>query len=338
MNRLIKFTAAKEANGCWLGGVKELSQRERRSVVSGEEAKDFYLSLIADGDRARESRRERRGTTTDSQREQGSERGQPSTTEATARDGHRLLKYAQEGNLPGLCELLEKKGCDINFKDSFYWTAIMCASYAGQLGAVRLLLLKGAAWVGVVDTQGRDARDLADQAGHMEVVQELDGHHVRSDAPRHSSGDSASQPQWCSVCGIQYSESEERHRSSTLHQFSLPQAPPTPEYCLPPSSAGYRMMLSARWDPKEGLGPEGVGRKNPIKTVLKRDRKGLGYGPAPKARVTHFKPKDTLAVKQAPKGRTERGATLGRIAERKLEAKDRKWEWDFRTSFYHESI
>lgn len=37
----------------------------------------------------------------------------------------------------------------------------MCASWSGQRAAVRLLLQHGAAWVGVVDTQGRDAKDLA---------------------------------------------------------------------------------------------------------------------------------------------------------------------------------
>lgn len=37
----------------------------------------------------------------------------------------------------------------------------MCAAWSGQRSAVRLLLRHGAAWVGVVDTQGRDAQDLA---------------------------------------------------------------------------------------------------------------------------------------------------------------------------------
>lgn len=46
-------------------------------------------------------------------------------------------------------------------QDSFFWTAVMCASWSGQRAAVRLLLQHGAAWVGVVDTQGRDAKDLA---------------------------------------------------------------------------------------------------------------------------------------------------------------------------------
>lgn len=46
-------------------------------------------------------------------------------------------------------------------QDTFFWTAVMCASWSGQRSAVRLLLQHGAAWVGVVDTKGRDAKDLA---------------------------------------------------------------------------------------------------------------------------------------------------------------------------------
>lgn len=37
----------------------------------------------------------------------------------------------------------------------------MCASWSGQRAAVKLLLQHGAAWVGVVDMQGRDATHLA---------------------------------------------------------------------------------------------------------------------------------------------------------------------------------
>uniref|UniRef100_A0A3B4C936 Uncharacterized protein n=1 Tax=Pygocentrus nattereri TaxID=42514 RepID=A0A3B4C936_PYGNA len=89
------------------------------------------------------------------------------------RDGHRLLRCAQDGDLRALKELLDR-GCDVNFRDGFYWTPLMCASHAGQREAVRLLLNRGAAWVGVVDTQGRDARSLALQAGHQDVVTELE--------------------------------------------------------------------------------------------------------------------------------------------------------------------
>ena len=93
----------------------------------------------------------------------------------TELQGLQLLRHAQEGDLSGLRALLDG-GVDVNFQDSFFWTALMCASGAGQRAAVKLLLRRGAAWVGVVDTQGRDARELAERAGHAGVVEELEAH------------------------------------------------------------------------------------------------------------------------------------------------------------------
>ncbi|KAG7247593.1 hypothetical protein CRUP_013161, partial [Coryphaenoides rupestris] len=185
--------------------------------------------------------------------------------------------------------------------DTFFWTAVMCASWAGQRAAVRLLLGRGAAWVGVVDTQGRDARELA-HAGMPSFS--LVGH-------------------------------PSSHLSSTLHQFSLRRQPPTPHYCLPASSASYKMMIRCGWDPQTGLGPDGGGPKQPVSTVLKRDHKGLGYGPMKRARVTHFSAKDPQAVKPAKALEREgRGDKKKRKEERwgKRET-DRNWERDFRTSF-----
>lgn len=54
-------------------------------------------------------------------------------------------------------------------QDTFFWTALMCASWSGQRTAVRLLLQHGAAWVGVVDTRGRDAKDLALEGATMQL-------------------------------------------------------------------------------------------------------------------------------------------------------------------------
>lgn len=233
---------------------------------------------------------------------------------------------------------------DVNFHDGFYWTAVMCASHSGKAEAVQLLLDHGASWVGVVDTQGRDARDLAEQAGHDEVVRVLDRHGSRMAGSGYGEGSVAGTstqqtPQWCSVCECLYSEPEERHRSSTLHQFNRGRLrlsrPAEPHYCLPPSSAGYRMMLRSGWNPGSGLGPEGQGPHQPVRTILKRDQAGLGYGPTPRPRVTHFHAKDPQAVQRPakPTERRERAVTLSAKAQRRKDTRQRAWERDFRTSF-----
>ncbi|XP_070768663.1 G patch domain and ankyrin repeat-containing protein 1 [Enoplosus armatus] len=266
----------------------------------------------------------------------GSEGNQSRETSNSERSmellGLRLLRCAHEGDISGLKELLSK-GVDINFQDTFFWTAVMCASWSGQRAAVRLLLQHGAAWVGVVDTQGRDAKDLAREAGHNEVLEELESY-GRS-TQRKTQSDSAPQPQWCGVCCNEYSSGLSSHLSSTLHQFNLRRPPPTPYYCLPPSSNSYKMMVRSGWTPGTGLGPEGEGPQQPVSTVLKRDQKGLGYGQVKKAKVTHFQARDHDAVKPPSTEKEERGGKGQRKEEsRRKEQKDKNWERDFRASFY----
>lgn len=137
------------------------------------------------------------------------------------------------------------------------------------------------------------------------------------------------------MCGSHFSGHPSSHLSSTLHQFSLRRQPPTPHYCLPASSASYKMMIRCGWDPRTGLGPDGGGPKQPVSTVLKRDHKGLGYGPMKRARVTHFSAKDAQAVKAAKAlERESRGDKKKRKEERQWKQEtDRNWERDFRTSF-----
>ncbi|XP_030636423.1 G patch domain and ankyrin repeat-containing protein 1 [Chanos chanos] len=337
MSVSVFFTRAKEKDKQWSEKEGRTEEREQRESISGEEAKLFYQSLIGEGDGAG---RGKKGRGDKRRSERGAHRRrqvqvQPRPSPCSERDGNKLLRSAQEGDMAMLKGLLGK-GCDINFRDSFYWTALMCASFAGHLEVVRVLLQQGAAWIGVVDTQGRDARDLAEQAGHESIVRELELHGAQPEnTTQTSNADSAISSLWCPDCECEYRESLERHQSSILHQFNLRQTrpSPTPHYCLPPSNAGYQIMLRSGWNPSAGLGPGGSGRKQPIRTVLKRDQTGLGYGPAPQAKVTHFQPKDPMAVRRLSKERTERKTTVSQRELRKKEERDRTRERDFRQSF-----
>ncbi|XP_024914028.1 G patch domain and ankyrin repeat-containing protein 1 isoform X2 [Cynoglossus semilaevis] len=351
-------------------GAKQQSRCKFKSALSGEEIRNFYEGLIKGGDeepkssksefnkrtngRSRVSkpknrdsiRRQRRVGDAEVQRDQaGSAAPQGGgEAEATPRErsdsercvellGLRFLRCAHTGDIPGLRDLLSK-GVDINFQDTYLWTAIMCASWSGQRAAVKLLLQHGAAWVGVVDMQGRDATHLAVEAGHKDVLEELENYGKHK--PKETKSDSALQMQWCEVCGSSYSSSSlSSHLSSTLHQFSLHRPPPTPFYCLPASSNSYKMMLRSGWTPGRGLGPEGEGPHQPVPTVLKRDQKGLGYGPVKRAKVTHFQARDRDAVKPPTQVKEERiGKGKRKEDSRRKEQRDKNWERDFRASFY----
>lgn len=225
MSAPIYFTRAKEDDHLWTGNRREGDDQEINRGVSltGDEARDFYRSLLTKeehqeprqhwskrghknkgvsgepqaarqrggqngGSRSEERGRQAAGTCRAQRGGEGGRAPQGSTP-CGDRDGHRLLRAAQDGDIGALRKLLRgPQPVDVNFHDGFYWTAMMCASHAGQADSVRLLLDNGASWVGVVDTQGRDARDLAEQAGHDDVVSLLDLHGASASGSANAEG------------------------------------------------------------------------------------------------------------------------------------------------------
>ncbi|XP_032885439.1 G patch domain and ankyrin repeat-containing protein 1-like [Amblyraja radiata] len=180
--QLISFTRVVEDGDAWRDGERRVpcSPLPREGGLDGEQARSFYESVLASSSQASTS------SSSSAVRKHKAERGRvqaggPSghQVEGRQRNGHLLLKSAQNGDLKMLRRLLETGASDINFRDSYYWTATMCAAYSGQLEAVKCLLSLGAAWVGVCDCTGRDALDLARQAGHAEIVTALEEYHTR---------------------------------------------------------------------------------------------------------------------------------------------------------------
>ncbi|XP_062866495.1 G patch domain and ankyrin repeat-containing protein 1 [Trichomycterus rosablanca] len=356
MSRLGLFVRAREEEKSWMDGGMEKVEMKPSAARSGEEVREFYQSLFqqedggGDGERkeGNKERRERRRARRGQVRGGGGAgaagaSGSPGSAAPPAgpTEGYRLLRCAEQGDVSGV-ETLLQRGCDINFRDEFKWTPLMSACYSGRTRTARVLLHRGASWRGVTDQQGRDARDLARLAGHQEIVAQLEHcdikhpsrpSHTPADTPHHSP---AAPSQWCEVCKVSYSGATPTHHSSTLHQFCLKRPPSTPHYCLAPSSASYRMMLRLGWDPRSGLGPGHAGRLDPVGTVLRSDKSGLGFGDRPRSKVTHFGAKDVQAVKRAPKrrgDRTEREATVSTKQRRRKEEQEKQWERDYRSSF-----
>ncbi|XP_030051228.1 G patch domain and ankyrin repeat-containing protein 1 [Microcaecilia unicolor] len=328
---LISFTPAQEESDLWKDGERQEDRgprcRVEESTGSGEEARCFYENLLASVSEG--SPGGRKACRKRPRREEQVVRPGP-----TERGGHRLLKCAQDGNLKALREVLEKGASDVNFRDGYYWTALMCAAYAGHVNVVKYLLDSGAAWVGVCEAQGRDALDLAEEAGHDDVIRLLQERGMalqEETAPRRGT----LVLKYCAVCKVQYQEdSIAQHERSTVHLFSQRRAPVPTHYHIPEHNVGYRLLLKDGWDPEAGLGPLGVGRKFPVRTILKRDQAGLGFEPGQKPKVTHFGANDEKAVAQQPKmwpARMERVATVSRREEKRREEKARAWERDIRT-------
>lgn len=242
-----------------------------------------------------------------------------------------ILKAAQDGDLAKLRRLLEPceaggAGGNINARDAFWWTPLMCAARAGQSAAVHYLLGRGAAWVGVCELGGRDAAQLAEEAGFPKVARMIRESHGETRSPENRSHSPS--PQYCETCAAHFEDSN--HCTSTAHLLSPSRGPQLHNlpFGVPTSSPGFKLLLRGGWEPGMGLGPRGEGRANPIPTVLKRDQEGLGYRSAPQPRVTHFSARDTRAV--SGRERAPRVATLSRRENRKQKEKDRAWERDLR--------
>ncbi|XP_066468628.1 G patch domain and ankyrin repeat-containing protein 1 [Tiliqua scincoides] len=343
MNRgpqLIAFTRAQEESDLWKDGcVKEKGCRsslvtgQEEGSIDGKAARTFYESLLILNDSGRSSQRKRKVPYTHQPAEEVCQT-QSHQGKTDTRKGNQLLKAAQDGNLKSLQTLVEKEGCDVNYRDDFYWTATMCAAYAGQEETVRYLLCRGAAWVGVCESQGRDAMDLAEEAGHQEVVDVLRESERPCIKEESSSSHVPAESKYCSVCQTHYSEDTVAlHERSTAHLFNRRDPLPPTRYHIPENNVGFQLMVKGGWNQEAGLGPEGTGRKFPIQTVLKRDQKGLGFSRSLKPKVTHFDANDSSAVEQPrdKRPRTERAATLGRREARRREAKAKAWERNLRT-------
>lgn len=337
--QLITFTRAKDGSDYWRNGHhhKERAYRAEEGTLQGDEARSFYESLLAvEGNCSRRPPRKRtvlrRQLRTESAALPPTSASSPADR-SSASIGHRMLKCAQDGDLKALQELVEKGKCDVNFRDGYYWTATMCAAYAGRTEIVRYLLKCGAAWVGVCETRGRDAMALAQEAGHNEVVHLLQECQSSFKQERESR-EKIMKKKYCEVCKTHYQEdSVEQHNRSTIHLFNEKKNPVPTYYCIPEHNVGYKLMVKEGWDRETGLGPDGKGRKFPVQTVLKRDQKGLGFQTDQKPKVTHFGAHDVQAVERqkARPTRTQRVATISKREERRREAKAKNWERDLRT-------
>lgn len=98
---------------------------------------------------------------------------------------------------------------------------------------------------------------------------------------------------YCDICLEYYTEPLSTHLRSVPHQLSVNSQSatfPSKTYYLNESNKGYQMLKGGQfgeWSEEVGLGANNQGRLDPVKTVLKTDRKGLSIR-TPQPRVTHY--------------------------------------------------
>lgn len=217
---LITFTPATDSSDLWKDGQQQAQPEKPEPVLDGAAARAFYEALIADesgsskprrAEPTRERKRKRRRTTTREPVAAGVPR-QGRALEDEGKMTQWILMAAQNGDLTELRRLLEPQeaggaGGNINARDAFWWTPLMCAARAGQGAAVRYLLGRGAAWVGVCELGGRDAAQLAEDAGFPEVARMVRESCGETRSPENQNGSPPSTSQFCEDCGAYFEDS-----------------------------------------------------------------------------------------------------------------------------------
>ncbi|XP_012265878.2 G patch domain and ankyrin repeat-containing protein 1 homolog [Athalia rosae] len=237
-----------------------------------------------------------------------------------------ILKAVEQNDMHFLKKHLNLDNVDAC--DDFGWTPLMSAAYNGNLEVVEYLLRLGVNKK-AKERSGLTAAQLALKRNHLNVVALLkrrnpqkDGENINTTPLQNYTENSNrederaktsriectmsnvikdpfdSHPEfYCKVCELAFKESTvKQHESSTLHIFNTKPKLRSVAYGIAKQNKGYQMLLNTGWDEENGLGPLGEGTKYPIKTILKRDRKGFCEIDAKDARVTHFKSGDVSAI------------------------------------------
>ncbi|XP_037714851.1 G patch domain and ankyrin repeat-containing protein 1 homolog [Drosophila subpulchrella] len=188
---------------------------------------------------------------------------------------------------------------DLNSRDTFGWTALMMAACEGATETVAWLLQKGV-HVETADKSGNTALKLAQRKGHSEVVQLLQSRPISAEGSDGEESVDINSPFYCEICKRDYKETPwPDHQTSTVHQFNLKALPAHKlhKFNISAKNRGLQLMVKQGWDQEHGLGPSKSGRLYPVKTVLRKQRTGLGIEQQP-ARVTHFGAYDLNAVRR----------------------------------------
>ena len=187
------------------------------------------------------------------------------------------------------------KNCDYNCRDEHGWTPLEIAAVMGHEQIVKFLLKR--------DGYIRDNEKILEilrKKGLETIIQILSGHcrrNNRSKIPEKMSQSSSMEMVdlailhfvTCPECSADYNEEERSQHLASLPHLLATSKPPeniNPGFGIPEGNLGFRMLQKGGWDGRRGL-KEGRGRLFPVKTALRKGRKGLAEGDRKGARITH---------------------------------------------------
>lgn len=246
-----------------------------QSALSGEEAKKLYLEEVQDIKESFPTSSDVYLTTEDNRI-----RVTPKTRDIDNLSNNDLFLSAQNNDVNTLRLILDKNPDKINAVDDYGWSLLMIACQANSTETVKELL-KRKIDMYIRDKAGNSAQSLVIKSKNLVLADLLLSHRSVHTAKlvrksKHKKNILNKEQFACEVCNKTFPDKED-HLSSTIHNINASKGRKLPtNYVIPESNRGYQIMLRVGWDKESGLGPDGMGHKYPIRTVQKKDRKGLG--------------------------------------------------------------
>lgn len=189
-----------------------------------------------------------------------------------------LFFTVQNNDVNKLIEFLDNYPEKLNIVDNYGWSLLMIACQANSVETVKELLHRGID-PSIRDKAGNSATSLVIKSRNLELVDLLlnEKYHKGRDKKLKESIKRRKEEFKCEICDNNVFSDKNEHLSSTVHNINASKGKKIPtNYVIPPSNKGYQIMLKAGWDKDCGLGPDGSGKRYPIRTVQKQNRKGLG--------------------------------------------------------------
>ncbi|XP_045451392.1 G patch domain and ankyrin repeat-containing protein 1 homolog [Melitaea cinxia] len=193
-----------------------------------------------------------------------------------------LFHSVQNNDVDKVRQALDIRPGKINVLDEYGWSLLMIACQANSVEVVKELLKRGIDTT-VRDKAGNSARSLVIKNRNFVLADILlrQSHiniHDKVKNNKQLKNERLKEKYVCEICDNKVFENKQEHLSSTVHNINASKGKKIPtNYVIPESNKGYQIMLKVGWDKETGLGPDGTGKKYPIKAVQKTDKKGLGH-------------------------------------------------------------
>lgn len=241
--------------------------QQMKPVLSGDEARRIYLE---------ETKSER---TTQPSKCKAVKHKKTHKAEEIPLSNKDLFLTVQNNDVDKLKYILDRCPDKINIVDDYGWSLLMIACQANSTETTRELLKRGVD-MSIRDKAGNSARSLVIKNKNYTLADILLSHKETESMQcvnQNSDELKSRQDYTCEICSKTFPDKEE-HLSSTIHNICASKGKKIiPHYVIPASNRGYQLLLKGGWDRDSGLGRDGTGKKYPIKTVQKQDRKGLGH-------------------------------------------------------------